>query len=161
MRDGVTFTTFIGEFQGSTSPALVYSDLVGVEISAPEATLIEIPLHPEFEYGILVDDGSLEINGSEVLPGGLRYIPEGASTLSLHGRSGFRVILLGGRPYEEEIVMWWNFIASTHEEIVQARTDWESQSSSRFPAFMDGINQRIPAPEMPNLHLAPRPRHRR
>ena len=65
------------------------------------------------------------------------------------------MVLLGGVPFGEEIVMWWNFIGRTHEEIEEMRLDWESQSS-RFAQFEDQIHGRIPAPAMPNLRLTPR-----
>ena len=34
-------------------------------------------------------------------------------------------MLLGGRPFEEELVMWWNFVARSTSEIDAARSSWE------------------------------------
>ncbi len=159
IEDGITFQVFVGNFLGSSSPATIYSELVGVEISAPDSRTCEIPTRVEFEYGILVDQGSLTINGQKIDPGQLHYIPAGRDSIHIETQDNFRILLLGGTPFEEEIVMWWNFIASSHEEIVQARKAWE-ESSSRFPSFEDNIHKRIPAPEMPNVTLTPRPRSR-
>ena len=159
-RNGFTFRTFIGNFGGEESPARTFSELLGVEISTNLAAETTLRLSPKFEHGILVDEGSIVINGSEVRSGELHYLPEGISEVSISTRASARLILLGGEPFAEQILMWWNFIASSHEEIEQARANWQSAEQSRFPSFADAINDRIPAPEMPNLRLTTRGRQR-
>ena len=74
-----------------------------------------------------------------------------------HAKSGGEkhFLLLGGKPFAEKILMWWNFIGRTHEEIVSARELWNSHDQS-IPDFVDEIKVRIPAPELPNLRLNPR-----
>jgi hypothetical protein len=66
-----------------------------------------------------------------------------------------RTILLGGPPFEEEIVMWWNFIGRSHEDIVRAREDWEA-SSDRFGVVEGYPGDRLPAPALPNAVIRPR-----
>ena len=39
-----------------------------------------------------------------------------------------RVVILGGEPFDEEIVMWWNFVGRSHDEIVAFREAWQSGS---------------------------------
>jgi hypothetical protein len=34
-------------------------------------------------------------------------------------------------PFEESILMWWNYVARTQEEITQAHSDW-TQRQDRF-----------------------------
>jgi hypothetical protein len=71
------------------------------------------------------------------------------------------VLLLGGLPFEEEIVMWWNFIARTHEEIEQARQQWNAGGDPRFGEVLHYPGpERLAAPELPNLRLRPRGRLR-
>ena len=65
--------------------------------------------------------------------------------------------VLGGPPFGEQIVMWWNFIGRDHDEIVAAREDWENHSG-RFGTVDGHDGQRIPAPPMPALRLKPRVR---
>lgn len=36
------------------------------------------------------------------------------------------MLLIGGPPFPEAILMWWNFVARTPDEIRQARDDWEA-----------------------------------
>ena len=35
------------------------------------------------------------------------------------GDAPVRAMLLGGEPYDEEIVMWWNFIGRDHDEVAR------------------------------------------
>jgi redox-sensitive bicupin YhaK (pirin superfamily) len=95
------------------------------------------------------------VGGQDLPLKSLFYHPPGAENLEISSQNGAKFVLLGGVPFPEEIVMWWNFIGRTHEEIMQMRADWNSQSA-RFPYFEDQIHGRIPAPELPNLRLTPR-----
>ena len=146
---------FIGEFLGQRSAAKTFTPLVGAEIDLPSGSTTEIPANHSFEYGILVISGEARINGNLVQAGELHYVPTGKANLVLGSLSGAKLILLGGQPFEEKIVMWWNFIGRSHDEIVQMREDWQNQSP-RFPGFVDRIGGRIPAPMIPNLRLSPR-----
>ena len=145
----------IGELLDHKSKAKVYSDLVGAEIGFSQPGTVQLPLDHNFEYGILIDSGEVRLNGMTVPPGSLHYLPKGRETLEIATSTPSRMILLGGEPFKEEIVMWWNFIGRTHDEIVRMREEWQSQSS-KFPAFEDRLGERIPAPAMPNVRLAPR-----
>jgi hypothetical protein len=73
--------------------------------------------------------------------------------LAVASEAPARVLLLGGVPFEEEIVMWWNFVARTNEEIVAARADWVE--GDRF-GDVDGYDgYRLPAPDLPGGRLKP------
>jgi len=146
---------FVGEFMERVSPARTFSPLVGAEINIAPNSEVRIPLRSDFEYGLLLVSGDLGIDGEELADAHLYYASKGASHFDLASTSGAKFVLLGGLPFNEEIIMWWNFIGRTHEEIVEMRAAWNSESD-RFPYFADAINQRIPAPEMPNLKLQSR-----
>ena len=148
-------TLFIGEFMGLRSPARVFTDLVGVELDVAASSLVELPLRNDFEYGALLVNGDLAINQEELPLHHLNYIPPGSQNAQMSSTNGAKIVLLGGVPFQEEIIMWWNFIGRSHEEIVKMRTDWNGHSD-RFPDFPDQIHGRIPAPALPNLRLHPR-----
>ena len=153
--EGVQVRVFVGEFLGHKSEAKVFTPLVGVELLIPAGTSIQLPLSKEFEYGYMAGAGDLMVNGEVVSFGQLRYEPIGSDQVVIASPNGGRVILLGGEPFPEQLLMWWNFIGRTHEEIVDMRDDWQAQSS-RFGHVHDSIGERIPAPEMPAVRLAPR-----
>ena len=149
----------VGEFDGAKAPTKVFSDLVGVELRISAGQKIAIDLNPEFEYGLLVVQGEVSagVAGLEKIEtNNLGFWPVGNNVLNVEaGDSDVVAILLGGRPMQEKILMWWNFIGRTHEEIVQAREQWNARDA-RFGGFEDEIGGWIPAPELPNLILQPR-----
>lgn len=170
--DSFRAIVLVGEFAGQRSPAVMYSPIVGVEVSASGA--VELPLNPAFEHAVLVLDGSAVIDGQHIDPGPLAYLGMDRETLHLDAAPGTRFMLLGGEPFEEDILMWWNFVARTHEEVEQAREEWEAQAllsdedarNARF-GWIHGHGPdagaeagRIPAPPMPGVQLKPRSRRR-
>ena len=147
---------FVGELLGLKSPAAIYSEMVGVQISLSGS--LPLRLRKDFEYGYLVSDGTALINGKEISTGQLHYVPAGQSTVDLESAEisgGATIILLGGIPFTEKIVMWWNFIGRSHEEIVQMREDWINRRDE-FSEFADNIGGFIPVPQMPSLRLTAR-----
>ncbi len=149
---GATIRLFVGEFMGFSSPARTFSELIGAEVDIAAGALISLPLRSDYEYGALLVAGDLKIDYSELPLNHLFYSSAGASQITMSSLAGAKIVLLGGKPFLEEILMWWNFIGRTHEEIEQMRNDWNNQSE-RFPSFKDHIHGWIPAPEMPNLRL--------
>ena len=154
-KEQLDIRLFVGELLGHTSPARTFSEMVGAEIDVPAGTMAQLPINESYEYGLLVVAGDLRVNDEQVPVEYLYYQPLGSEEFKIESTGGAKAVLLGGVPFGEEIVMWWNFIGRTHEEIEEMRFDWESHSN-RFPTFEDQVHGRIPAPAMPNLRLTPR-----
>ncbi|MFF5227375.1 pirin family protein [Dactylosporangium sp. NPDC000521] len=155
---GVRMTVAVGSLGGVTSPAVVHSELVGAEVRLAGRTPAEIAMNPAFEHGVAVTDGSVRVEGLDVVPGSLLHLPEGRSSLRLQSEGDARLFLIGGVPLDEDLVMWWNFVARSHEEIVAARDEWQA-GSSRF-GVVPGGQEPLPAPALPTTRLLPRPRAR-
>lgn len=155
-------TVFTGEIAGVSNPATTFSPLVGAEILAPARSEFTLEIQPNFEHGILVDTGFISANGEEVLKDELFYLEPGATSLTITaGDEPVRLVVIGGEPFGEELVMWWNFIGRSHEEIEDFRDSWqhdvigEHDESGIFGTVaFEGAP--IPAPEMPHVRLRPR-----
>ena len=150
---------FLGEFAGVRSPVRTFTPLLGVELTVqPEATLT-LEVDPRFEHGFLVDTGAVTLAGTGLGRADLGYVGVGTAQLELVNptNESARLILLGGPPFGEQIVMWWNFVARSHEEIVAFRDDWQNESD-RFGRIdgWDGTPRRLPAPALPNVRIKPR-----
>ena len=89
----------------------------------------------------------------------MAYLPTATPTLALTNTtdSPARALILGGPPFEEEIVMWWNFVGRSHEDIVAAREQWMARSA-RFGEVEGyaGDVQHLPAPILPAVRIRPR-----
>ena len=153
---GISVTVIMGSLDGSTSTAQVYSPLVGAEAVLAPGAETRLPLRPEFEYAVLTLSGSAVVDGVELAPGPLLYLGTGRSELTLRAESQSRLLLLGGEPFEERIVMWWNFVGRSHDEVVGFREDWTV--GDRFGEVRGYAGNPLPAPPLPTTALKPRGR---
>ena len=103
--------------------------------------------------------GTARVAGEPCEPGPLLFLGDGRDELTLESTPGARVLLIGGEPFADDLVMWWNFVGRDHAQVAQARADWESPTrAERFGTVVGHGDERIPAPELPNIRLTPRRR---
>ena len=162
---GVTLRVLVGSLAGETSAARTYTPLVGAELTLAPDAHATLPLDPSFEYGVLVAQGNARVDGIGIERNAMSYVGAGRSELTFeaaHAEEDTVLMLLGGEPFEEEIVMWWNFIGRSHEEIVEQRAAWNGSGiddePERFGVVRDFDGDRLLAPPMPNTRLKSRPR---
>ncbi len=157
-KGGATVTVLAGEFEGQKSRATIHTPLVGLDITATDATTFEMPLRNDFEYGFLVLKGHAQVDAETIESGTLLYLQEGAESVALHLTSGSELLVVGGVPFDEKLLVWWNFVARTQEELEAAVHDWNNDVI-RFPAVHGSPAQKLTAPELTGLKLRPRDRH--
>ncbi|MEV7937178.1 pirin family protein [Kitasatospora sp. NPDC088264] len=155
---GLHGTVILGTLDTATSPGTAYTPLVGADLALTEGADLKLPLVPDFEYAVLSMSGSVDVDGVRVEPGSMLYLGCGRPELPLHARTDAAVLLLGGEPFDEQILMWWNFIGRSGEEIRQAREEW--MNGTRFGEVHGYDGARLAAPEVPQLPLKPRGRAR-
>ncbi|WP_409236548.1 pirin family protein [Streptomyces sp. PA5.6] len=155
---GLTATLLLGTLDGSTSPGTTYTPLVGADLALSRGADVRLPLDRDFEYAVLAMSGETHVDGVPVLPGSMLYLGCGRTELSLRAESEAGLMLLGGEPFEEELVMWWNFVGRTHEEIATARHDWTE--TTRFGEVKGYDGAPLRAPELPPGALKARGRVR-
>jgi len=153
---GLRATVFIGAIGDVVSPATTYSPLVGADFSLAPGEAATVPLRRDFEHALVVVEGSLSALGHDLPSGPMLYLGMNRDHVTVTSDHGARAILLGGTPYEDDLVMWWNFVGRSHEEIVQARDDWAE--GDRFGLVKGHDGARIPAPPLPAVRLRPRRR---
>ncbi len=126
---GFRITVLVGDLAGAgaSSPATTFSPIVGAQLSAAErpASCL-LPLRPDYEHVIFVAAGEAGVDGVRLRPGQLLYIPTGRHETAVAAPADSTLILLGGVPLGEPLLMWWNFVARTPEEIVAATAAWRA-----------------------------------
>lgn len=169
-RPGVTARVFIGELFGSASPVDTRTpELLGAELMIEPGASVTFTIRPDFEHAVLAEDQDVDVNSVGVSHRALGYVPMGSDTLTIQaGEQGARVILLGGVPLGEQIIMWWNFIGRDHDEIVEFRRRYQAELGfepqdpadvGKRPLFGDfppGAPEPLPAPPVPIARLKPR-----
>ncbi|MEU4443308.1 pirin family protein [Actinosynnema sp. NPDC050801] len=155
--DGATARVFLGTVAGETSPVRTFTPLLGAELVLEPGARLALDVDPAFEHGVLVDVGSVELGGTALARGALGCVAVGATALHLAntGDDAARVVLLGGEPLGEDLVMWWNFVGRSHEEIVRFRDQWQAESE-RFGQVEGYPGTRLPAPPLPMGRLRSR-----
>jgi hypothetical protein len=149
--DGIEITVFLGALSGERSPGGTYSDVTGASIKIAGGRSDVIALEPEFEYAALVLSGGVEIETAPLAVGTMLYLGTGRASLDFASDTGAEFLLLGGVPFEGQLVMWWNFVARSDEEIVAARDRW---TEGGFGTVADAGDP-LKAPPLPPGRLKP------
>ncbi|AZK97977.1 MULTISPECIES: pirin family protein [Streptomyces] len=155
---GLTATVILGSLDGATSPGTAYTPIVGADLTLSDGADVRLPLDRDFEYAVLAMSGEAVVDGVPVLPGSMLYLGCGRTELALRAESDAALMLLGGEPFEEELIMFWNWIGRSQEEIAEARRDW--MEGTRFGEVKGYDGDPLPAPELPPGPLKARGRVR-
>jgi hypothetical protein len=157
--DGLTTTVLVGSFGGATSPGTTYTPLVGADLALAAGADVEVPLEPDFEYALLASSGSATVENAPLAHGSMAYLGTGRRSIRLRAEDAAQLLLLGGEPFEEHIVMWWNFVGRSGEEIADYAEQWNAESD-RFGAVVGYDGARLEAPPLPPVPLKARGRQR-
>lgn len=137
----------MGEAAGTRSPATAFSSLCAVDLELPAHAKLVLPLEPGFEHALLPLAGDVQVGDATLVVDTLYDLGTGRRELRVQaGDRAGRALLIGGAPFGERIVMWWNFVARDADDIVAAREAW--QRGERFGAVAGYPGERLPAPAM-------------
>jgi len=146
-------TVLMGELAGASSPATAFSPIVGAELTAAgRAASCLLPLRPDFEHVVFVASGQASVDTVELAVGQLLYLPTGRPEAMLAAPADSTLMLLGGEPLGERLLMWWNFVARTPEEIVTATAAWQSGDFGPVGGYQ---GEPLPAPPLNAARLRP------
>jgi redox-sensitive bicupin YhaK (pirin superfamily) len=150
-RGGFRITVLAGTFAGERAPAEVFTPLVGVDLASPGPAQAELALDPGFEHGVMALEGRATIGGETLEPGALLYFGTGRDRLRFATDGPARLLLIGGVPFGEEILLWWNFVGRTYAELEQATRDW--LAGKRFGTVEGARGAPLVAPDLQGLRL--------
>lgn len=162
-RPGVRGQVLVGALDGVASPAVSFSPLVGADLTIEPGAEVSLAVDPTHEHGVFVVAGALTSGRTTAETDQLVYLGTGRERVELRaGDEGVRILLLGGEPFGEQIVMWWNFIGRSHEEVAGYREQWAHRGGGadpdRFPPVAAPDERVMEAPTMPTVPLKPRAR---
>jgi len=140
---------FSGRLGTVMSPAEHFSPIVGADLQIHQRQSLNVPLEREHEHAVLVLSGDCALEGQPLVAGMFYYLGTQRTDLTVASTEGARVLLIGGMPFSETILMWWNFVARTPDEIRQARDDWEAHR--RFGEVSPYQGPRLAAPPLTRL----------
>ena len=141
-----TITLIAGSMFQHTAPARTFSPIIGAEIVLHSNQSLVLPLRSDFEHALFILQGDFALEGHALAGSALHYLGSNRDELSIAGSANSRLLLIGGEPFKENIMMWWNFVARTREEMAQARQHWINHE--RFAEVKGYRGVRLPAPEL-------------
>ena len=136
---GARLRVLVGEAFGAASPVAVRSPTLYLDIALSAGDAFPLPLAEE--RALYVVEGQAQLDGEDLPPGRLVVLAAGEEPM-LSAEGVARVVLVGGAPLGHRH-MWWNFVSSRKECIVQAAEDW---AAGRF-APVPGETESIPLPD--------------
>jgi redox-sensitive bicupin YhaK (pirin superfamily) len=143
--EGGSATVLLGTCAGLASPARTFSPIVGADVAIDAGRRVVLPLEAGFEHALVPLRGRAKADGQALEIDALYYLGTERREICLEADAdAARVLLIGGAPFGESVLMWWNFVARTSDEIVAAREDWEA--GRRFGAVTAYAGERLPAP---------------
>ena len=168
IEPGVRVEVFGGSYLGHEADAPYFTELVGAGVRIPAGRTVSLPLDSSFEHGVLaLNDGIRVTPDVPVQPGGIAYFAPGTDSATVTAAGGDAwVVLIGGVPFDEEVVMFWNFIGDDHDQVQGFRDRWmqeraEEVDRTRFGTVVDDENRPLASPRLPEVELLPRGRARR
>lgn len=155
-ENGVGFTLTTGRYQATSGKAykaqtLQYSPLIGLDVHFLQDGEATLQLEAGMEYGLLTIVDELELEGEHYEADRLMRLGEGVltqtTTIRVSAKKGCRFMLIGGEPLQQKVLLWWNFVADSKEEIKQSIEDWNNHHP-RFGKVKTTL-KRLVAPELP------------
>jgi redox-sensitive bicupin YhaK (pirin superfamily) len=147
--DGAQVRVLVGEAFGVASPVAAFSRTLYLDVELPALGTITLP-PLEREMAVYPVQGQVAIAGMAATVNTMMVLQPGEAT-EITSQSGARFVVIGGEPLDAPRHMWWNFVSSRKERILQASADWEAQRMGLVP----GETEFIPLP--PTRFTPPEP----
>jgi redox-sensitive bicupin YhaK (pirin superfamily) len=141
---GAALRVLIGEAFGQRSPVPTRSPTLYLDIALDAGATLALPAALARERALYAVEGAIEVDGEAVGAHTMAVLAEG-SDVRVSAAQPARLVLIGGEPLGHRF-MWWNFVSSRKERIVQAADDWAAQPNAAFPQVA-GETEFIPLPE--------------
>ena len=138
--DGVRVRVLIGQAFGHASPVTAFSETLYLDVALRAGVSFVLPALAE-ERAVYAVDGDVTVDGAPVAARQMAVLAPGAPAV-IHALQPTRLAVIGGAPMPHRHI-WWNFVSSRKERIVQAADDWQAGRFAQVP----GETEFIPLPE--------------
>jgi redox-sensitive bicupin YhaK (pirin superfamily) len=138
----------VGEAFGARSPVVPASPTLYLDVALPQGGAFELPPIAA-ELAVYPVQGALRLDGQPMAPHQMLVLEPGA-VARIEADGAARCVVVGGDPIGPRY-MYWNFVSSSKERILQASADWEAGRFGRVP----GETEAIPLP--PTKFTPPEP----
>jgi redox-sensitive bicupin YhaK (pirin superfamily) len=139
----------VGSAFGASSPVQAFSQTLYLDVKLPADARIELPpLAPEM--AVYAVQGELAVDGDALAEWRMAVLQAG-QPCTITAAQEARFVVIGGEPLDAPRHLWWNFVSSRKDRIIQASADWQAQRMGHVP----GETEFIPLP--PTRFTPPEP----
>ena len=146
-HDGLRCTVLVGRALGMDSPARMHSPVMGLDVEAWRDSDTTLSLDPAFEHAVMLTQGQAQVDDETLTLGELLYLGGQRADLRLKTSPDTRLIVIGGRAFEQPVLMWWNFVGRDKAALKAACQQWnEGQAQFGEVYGYDGARLAAPLP---------------
>jgi redox-sensitive bicupin YhaK (pirin superfamily) len=137
-QDGIAYTLVAGSIAGKTSPVPVYSPLYFLELKTATRQTVKLGAELYGEVGLYILEGSIESEGATFEPKEL-LVAKNSGLCEFTMNAGTTIYFFGGDAFTEERFIYWNFVATDHNRIDEAKAKWAAQEFGIVPGETDFV----------------------
>jgi redox-sensitive bicupin YhaK (pirin superfamily) len=141
--DGARVRVLIGTAFGHTSPVKTFSQTLYLDVSLKAGQQLGLSGLPA-EAAVYPVSGSVDIDGAPV-PQDTMALLDTSAPQRVTANTDAQFVIIGGEPLDGHRFLFWNFVSSSKERLLQAADDWEAQRFDKVP----GETEFIPLPKRP------------
>jgi redox-sensitive bicupin YhaK (pirin superfamily) len=148
---GFAVTVLVGDAYGESAPSQVFTPMIGLDLFASGPARTRLPLRTDFEHAVLCLEGKATVAGEPIAPDELLYLGTMRDSVDIEANGLTRLLLIGGEPFGRDVLLWWNFVGRTREDMETATADWNA--GRRFGEVRGTELSRLRAPDIAALRL--------
>jgi redox-sensitive bicupin YhaK (pirin superfamily) len=141
---GAVLRVLIGSAFGAASPVPTRSPTLYLDLALDAGASLELPAALALERAVYAVEGSATLDGQALAPQTMGVLDAGQPA-RVSAALPARLVVIGGEPLGPRFI-WWNFVSSRKERLLQAADDWATQPNAVFPQ-VPGESEFIPLPE--------------
>jgi redox-sensitive bicupin YhaK (pirin superfamily) len=131
-EEGASFKLIAGEGYGRKSPVPVKSDLFMIEIISENGFELNTSGQLKGEIGICIVEGEIEACGDSIQKGNM-LVSKVEDACKVTVKPNTHLLLFGGKPFDEERFIYWNFVSSDKEKLEEAKDKWRNRQFPKVP----------------------------
>jgi len=124
LADKKSFIEIIaGEYEGTKGPASTFTSMHVYNAKLKKGASAEFNFPSNYNTGLLVIDGSVKINGTDVTTDHFVLMKNDGEQFTLEAADDAIVLILSGEPIDEPIAAYGPFLMNSWDEVEKAITD--------------------------------------
>jgi redox-sensitive bicupin YhaK (pirin superfamily) len=117
---------FCGHVLGLAGPVPSHSEINALTLEMHKGGVLSVDLPEDHNAFVYLLDGAVSLDAAGAVTGGhAAVLAQDGTEVTLVAEEDTRVLLMSGRPIEEDVVKHGPFVMNTHTQILEAMRDYQ------------------------------------